>query len=239
MKILISDYDGTLDRNDCGVTAEDRAAIRKWREAGNLFAIATGRSLGDIGTIAKSLNADYVICCGGGDIFGRTLYPIKKFSATRQALEDLIGFLNRYNCRFITIRSQSEEYCIGLSENGILELPPEVSGFEGFSFDSFGLPSKKMAEEMTGLFDGRISVIPTDGGIDIAPWGVNKAAAINYIIKRIPIDSSNVITVGDSNNDAEMISEFNGVTVSNGNSYIKSIARAVYNDFTKICEDNM
>lgn len=238
MKLLISDYDGTLDRND-GVTAEDKEAIGKWRKAGNIFAIATGRFLGDIQDIAKDLGADYLICCGGGDIFGKTFYPIRRFSASRQSLEDLFEYLNNNHFPFAAVRSQSKEFCIGLSDDGKLHLPSDIPGFEGFTFDSLGLPSVSLANEMNAIFKGRVSVTSNGGGVDLTAYGVGKASAIDYLIKRIPLDLENVITVGDSNNDAEMILKFNGVTVPTGNDYIKSIARAVYNDFTELCEDNM
>lgn len=239
MKLLVSDYDGTLDRCDAGVLAEDIEAIKKWRDAGNLFAIATGRFLGDIQDIARKIGVDYLICCGGGDIFGKTFYPIKRFSASRQAVEELFDYLNKYHFPFAAVRSQSEEYCIGLADDGLLHLPDEVAGFEGFTFDSLGLPSIPLAKEMNELFAGRISVTSNGGGVDLTPYGVDKASAIDYLIKRIPVDASDVITVGDSNNDESMIMAYNGVTVTTGNDYIKSIARAVYNNFVEICADNM
>ena len=44
MKLLATDYDGTLKYQD-HVTKEDRDAIIRWKEAGNLFVIDTGRSM--------------------------------------------------------------------------------------------------------------------------------------------------------------------------------------------------
>jgi len=43
MKIIASDYDGTL--NEGGMDEEKRLAIRKWQEAGNLFGIVSGRRI--------------------------------------------------------------------------------------------------------------------------------------------------------------------------------------------------
>ena len=41
MKIICSDYDGTL--NHGGITDEKLSAIRKWQENGKLFAVVSGR----------------------------------------------------------------------------------------------------------------------------------------------------------------------------------------------------
>lgn len=44
MKLLATDYDGTLCYGYGDVMPEDLDAIRRWKEAGNLFAVVTGRS---------------------------------------------------------------------------------------------------------------------------------------------------------------------------------------------------
>ena len=41
MKIIASDYDGTFNHN--GIDDNKRAAVAKWRLAGNLFGIISGR----------------------------------------------------------------------------------------------------------------------------------------------------------------------------------------------------
>ena len=41
MKIICSDYDGTL--NHGGITEKKLRAIKKWQEAGNLFCVVSGR----------------------------------------------------------------------------------------------------------------------------------------------------------------------------------------------------
>ncbi len=41
MRILDSDYDGTLNYN--GIDEEKKQALREWRNAGNVFALISGR----------------------------------------------------------------------------------------------------------------------------------------------------------------------------------------------------
>jgi hydroxymethylpyrimidine pyrophosphatase-like HAD family hydrolase len=53
MKILAMDYDGTL-KIDGEVSAKDLAAIERWKKAGNVFVIDTGRSLESIQMEAKT-----------------------------------------------------------------------------------------------------------------------------------------------------------------------------------------
>jgi hydroxymethylpyrimidine pyrophosphatase-like HAD family hydrolase len=51
MKIIASDYDGTL--NHGGIGEEKRNAIKKWREKGNKFGIVSGRMADDLFRIYK------------------------------------------------------------------------------------------------------------------------------------------------------------------------------------------
>ena len=71
MIIIASDYDGTLNHN--GISDGDKAAIKRFREAGNKFGIVTGRDLEmamwvfhDLEKIG--LEIDFLICCTGGII---------------------------------------------------------------------------------------------------------------------------------------------------------------------------
>src|SRR5574344_1098044 len=69
MKVAASDYDGTLFRQN-NISEEDIIGIHKWREAGHLFGVVTGR---DYGMLAPQLRYygikfDYAVCNNGGII---------------------------------------------------------------------------------------------------------------------------------------------------------------------------
>ena len=69
MKIIATDFDGTLSYNG-KISDEDKAAIHKFREAGNKFGIVTGRDV-DMAQWIKPENGlefDYLICCTGAVI---------------------------------------------------------------------------------------------------------------------------------------------------------------------------
>ena len=51
MKIIASDYDGTLNRG--GISDDVRKAIDMWRERGNIFGIVTGRGIGNILSVMR------------------------------------------------------------------------------------------------------------------------------------------------------------------------------------------
>ena len=45
MKIAASDFDGTLNDKDTGISPENVAAIKEWQSEGNKFGLVTGRNL--------------------------------------------------------------------------------------------------------------------------------------------------------------------------------------------------
>ena len=68
MKILGSDFDGTLNHN--GIDDAKRQAIGRWRSEGNIFAIVSGRSIDDLLRIynGNSFECDYLIGSNGAVI---------------------------------------------------------------------------------------------------------------------------------------------------------------------------
>ena len=72
MKILASDYDGTL-RTEELVDINDVHAIHEFRAAGNMFGLVTGRSMESIQTeIQKNkIEFDFIVANNGGVIYDR------------------------------------------------------------------------------------------------------------------------------------------------------------------------
>ena len=65
MYILATDYDGTLSRG--GVSERNRDAIRRFREAGNLFGVVTGRDYYMYNTLVDgNVEFDFILPFNGG-----------------------------------------------------------------------------------------------------------------------------------------------------------------------------
>ena len=72
-KIFFSDIDGTLLTSDKKVTPKTREALSNFVEAGNSFAICTGRDITSSLSVYRSLGLDikgaYVVAYNGGLIY--------------------------------------------------------------------------------------------------------------------------------------------------------------------------
>ena len=80
-KILISDYDQTFYLNDEDIE-KNKAAVDKFRNEGNIFVIATGRSYFDFHNKVKKYNLkyDYVIINHGATILDKDDNVLANFS---------------------------------------------------------------------------------------------------------------------------------------------------------------
>ena len=71
MKLIASDFDGTLYRNG-EISARDRAAIEAWQAGGNLFGIVTGRGADILDTAHRlGIALDYAIAYNGALVLDR------------------------------------------------------------------------------------------------------------------------------------------------------------------------
>ena len=72
MKLVVSDLDGTLLNDDSEVSNETIQAIKRLKENGIEFAIATGRSFNSANKIRKKIGLEiYFICNNGANIYNK------------------------------------------------------------------------------------------------------------------------------------------------------------------------
>lgn len=109
MKILASDYDGTLHFKD-GYHKEDIEAIRRFQEAGHLFGLCSGRALGNLSQLEKEdgLHFDFLIGASGAALSagGRIIYektiPYEVFE----------GLYERMNGHHLFVETKKDTYAV-------------------------------------------------------------------------------------------------------------------------------
>ena len=69
--------------------------------------------------------------------------------------------------------------------------------------------------------------------VDIVAKGINKSTGIDFICKGIK-NIEDILVIGDSYNDIEMVEKYNGFTVEHGNEDIKKIAREILPDVASL-----
>ena len=230
MKIIASDYDGTL--NHGGIDDKKRATIKKWRERGNKFGIVSGRMADDLFRIYKrdELELDFLLACNGAVILTTDGKIIKEDKIDATVLKPLLDFIFSYGVTWAAIQS-GRSYVIDEDDNERFdyeftrETLPEL---KYFSQVSTIFPDNEKAEEVTNAVKEKFGDVlnPLQNGrcIDIVSATMNKAQGLYDYLKIVGGKYEDMITVGDNINDTHMIKEFCSYAMANGVQSIKDIA---------------
>lgn len=240
MKIIASDYDGTL--NEGGVGEEKRIAIRKWREAGNLFGIVSGRGIGNIVGLAKEdgIECDFLLGDNGASVARGNGDVLSEATCDGQIAREIIEYFYSIGCTWSWVRPYPE--CIVVPE-GESKYPWEYSlsnlpKIEKFTQISASLgdddKAKAAADELTVRYGDKLNILQNGCCIDIVRLDVNKAVGIYKLLEIVGAKYEDVITVGDNYNDADMIREFRSYAMDNAVPLIKELADATVPSVTEL-----
>ncbi len=217
IKILASDYDDTLKFNN-GISQADLDAIAKFRSMGNKFGIVTGRGSDSISEIRK-LPLDFIICATGSviiDANGEVLYQNRcRFG---EFIKMLLDYARSLDCWYFKYSLDYEGF----------DVEPILDCIEGKDFEQcytrFATEDKarRFADYVNENFSDTVVAYANGISVDIPAAGRSKTAGIVEYAKRF--ENSVIYTIGDNDNDIDMIRSFNGIAVSNAKQCIKELA---------------
>lgn len=240
MKLLATDYDGTLKFSD-SVLEEDVNAIKEWRKAGNVFAIATGRSKNSVTEELKKYDipVDYYITNNGGMIFdanGNILYSssldmttaIDLMYATHE-LPDVVSYMvnDGITRHKVTVRPNLVDHRYPhLQDDWPEEAIMDMGRFAQIAFScSTPEAALELANKINYYFDHTVTAYPNNFVVDIVPKGVSKATGIDFVQVYCDGDDDSTFCMGDSHNDIPMLEAFdNSAAIALAPSEVKEAA---------------
>lgn len=238
MKIIASDFDGTFRRGD-EVTPEDLAAVAKWRAAGNLFGIATGRSYRAVQGILDNYPVDFLVCCGGAALYSADRDLIWQATYSREAIMKALDIAIKTEMPNFTAFYGLKQWDLRFDFN-LIHLPDEAICFQASSVNSSANEiSKVFADTLNAEIPDYLYAENNGRSIDVVAAGVTKSSGIMKLMEIRNVPKENVFTVGDNFNDCDMIRDFNGFAVARAQEGVKAIASKVYNDFVEMVDDNL
>lgn len=252
MKILASDYDGTLKQysevmGKATIDKRDREAIVRFRKQGNLFGIVTGRSKGMIYQELEKygIEWDFLVAQNGSVIWNRGLKVLYAREISHPTADALVKVLKT-----------KKTYCYGISD---LELsgtlyqdekwfaPSEVEDvkvtvltdqvYKEMKIISFFIKAcsveeaEELAEELNREFAGELTFHCNKDAIDVTPYGVNKETGVRWIEEYY--SPQEIAVIGDALNDLPMIRAYHGYYISGGNQQLKQYGKR---EFANIAE---
>lgn len=215
-KFLISDYDRTFFIDDKSIKYNIEK-VKEFRNKGNIFAIATGRSFYDFTKELEEFDIeyDYLIINHGATLLDNNYNLIRNYPIDDKAKQDIkhefniIDNPNIFACKCLESRTS-------INQENITKIHIKCKNqAEQLKFnDILNNKYKKYVKSylITGL----------NNCIEIISSNTDKSIAIKEIAKIEDVEQSKIFTVGDSFNDLEMLEAFNGFCMKNSEELVKS-----------------
>ncbi len=244
MKLLASDYDGTLKFGDT-LAESDLEAIRKWKEDGNLFAIVTGRSSQSIFDEARKNNipVDYFVTNNGGMVFDAegnalmtsqldTLCAIDLMFVAKET-SDVVSYMvnNGYERHKIVVNPALQDHRYPHVQPDWTEEQIMDSGQFAQVVFSMRDPQAAIdfAESINQYFGSQVTAYPNNFVVDVCPHGVSKATGLQFITEFADVPEMDIYCMGDSYNDVPMLAScFNSAASGLAPQEVQENARWVY-----------
>jgi len=215
-KLVALDVDGTLVSFRNEMSPAVRAAVRAIRDAGIETVISTGRAIPGVMNTAAKLGFDdgYAIASNGAIVFAYD--PIEVLNAeTFDASEAVRRVLEHVPDALVAVEDIGVGYRVSrpfpeleitghITVHDIDDLIAEpvtrvIIRAPDHDADEFA----RLVEDL-GLTDTNYYIGYT-AWLDLAPEGISKASGLTFLCDRLGIASSDVLAVGDGNNDVEML----------------------------------
>jgi Cof subfamily protein (haloacid dehalogenase superfamily) len=242
--ILLSDMDGTLLDSSKNITDTDRSAIRRFKELGGHFTVATGRTIQSFEQYVELLELrDPVIMYNGAAIHdygsGETLYTHPLPANARQTAMKIMELMPELGGEVLrtegTYVFRNNDYQILHTKLcGIVPNYAELSEIEegGWLKVLFSMSPEDMDYIQTLVkhidCSGLDFVKSSEMFYEMLPAGVSKGSALEQYRKLSGYEGYTFVAVGDFDNDIEMISAADlGACPANAEESVKSKADLV------------
>lgn len=249
IRLIVMDMDGTLLNSHGQISPGNRDALLAAREKGIHLAIGSGRSPGDIAAFASenglndcallSLNGAYCQLAPNAPAFANHTLP----DETAEMLQSILrptkttyGFFAQNTVSiFENGATVNENFWFSHMEGPYA--PVLLRGEEGFQsmlHNCHGVNKLMCAASTQHAMDDVLYQLQTLDSLDlfmswplnleIMPRGIGKGLAVQELAEHLGLNASQVMTIGDYDNDLSMI-EYAGWSVAMGNA-CDSIRRA-------------
>ena len=188
-KILVSDYDQTFYLNDEDIK-RNKKAVKNFRDKGNIFIIATGRSFLDFKNKVNmyDIDYDYVILNHGATILDKNDNIIFNFPIYNEVIDNIKND--------ICLEESIKNFCCSELESRI--------DFDYGNLTKINVKynNKEKAMQVNTVINNKyskyvVSYYVNTNSIEIISSKTNKSNAIKLLIKKLCIDNKNVYSIGD------------------------------------------
>ncbi len=232
IKLLVFDLDGTLLHTDKSLSKFTVEVLEKFKKSGGKIAIATGRTITNVTTIAKQIGAEYCISQNGSAVYDgeKIIHQITLDSAK---VKDLVHLLTKienaniaiaYPTKIYTnnqkfVKEGVREYCdfVDFDTNEIQKISvftSNESAMKKIDFDKYECKLITSIENPTFYI--------------IMQKNANKYNGLVALLNYIGFAEDEVVAFGDDYNDMDILGKIdNSVAVENAADELKKVAHYI------------
>jgi len=209
MKLVVSDFDLTFYDSNYDDNID---LVNSFVEKGNLFVIATGRSVEGLKKVIKDKNIKfkYLVCSDGSVILDENFNILHSIVFEPNIINEIVNKLqNDENLTLLDVDTNNKGISAVYAAFNSMEYAEEVLDNILNNYDVKGYVSTH--------------------GIKIINKNISKVNGIDYIKNIINIDNENIYTIGDRINDFEMVDKYNGYLIGRNISGFKEFIEKIDN----------
>jgi hypothetical protein len=244
-KLAAIDLDGTLLNHERGISPENRAAVERLLANNIDVVLASGRRHEDILRFHQELGLESpIVSCHGALVKDPiTDEVISNRSIPKEMVENLIALALKNQFSWIVYDkggvhlSKSEYWLTEYVRRSAFGLPNVYDSHTDYAFTHAEKVNwmgdvesiREQFHHMTKTFAGKLTSVITDPDhLEFTRHGADKSTGLMDLTARMGIESEEVITFGDSNNDVPMLAWAGlGVAMHHGTSEARSAAKMV------------
>ena len=240
MKLLVSDYDQTLYTNPHHLKLNIEA-IREFRRLGNKFMLSTGRSFKSIKLQLDRHNIpyDYLSCLDGTVLFNHNDVLLQKNPVAADIFRELMIIRSKYDVLSLQCAGSRRMYYDKKPMNDTMSynlIVPENIFTNALKYQSLMIEIEALMKNYPNLMLC-IYAVPNMSFITMKNNGISKSSPIELVALREGISRDDIFTIGDNDNDIEMIRDFNGFAMKKGSVLVLRESLDSYNSVHQLISD--
>lgn len=219
-KLIALDMDGTLLNEDKKISAENQAAIREATSQGKVVIMSTGRGAISAMPFIKELGLSTpLVVVNGSEVWASPDTLLKRTLVPIETIRELHKLAVENDCWWW---AYSVEGVFNRESEGL-----DINQHEWLKFGYFTDNAEKLQRirEVVSSW-GTLEITNSHpSNLEMNPLGISKATGVEAVCDLLGISMSEVIAMGDSENDIAMIREAGlGVAMGNAQEEVKRIA---------------
>lgn len=247
-KVLILDIDGTLTNSKKEINLPVLEALIELQKRGIIIVLATGRPAHGVKWVSDCLQLEkyggYVLCYNGARVVNmKTKEIMYQRVFSNEYVTQLYDYAKEHDMGLITY--EQDTVITGTRKDEYMEFEARLNKMELKEVDDFSSyvdfdvnkclftadvkQAEKLEKELAKRYTGQLSVYRSEPFfIEVMPLGVDKAASLEQLFKRLGIEKEETVACGDGFNDISMIKYAGvGVAMANAQEKVKEIADVV------------